>query len=428
MRLILAISSVLLLTAAVNTHAQPLNEENRRIHDAGDSVADDQANLFHAGDRVVILGNTFADLMHLHGYWETLLRFRCAEQGLMVRNLGWAGDTLSDRARPTNFASEDQWLSDYQTDVIIVCFGMGESFAGEAGLASFGEDLRRLLKHYQQQQYNGKSTPQLILVSPIAHEDVGSRSVNVPQRNEDLHRYAGLMGEIARELSISFVDLFQPTKALLDEGGGSRLTSNGIHLTPYGYWVVGQMFAEKVCPPAKPLRLVVDAGSLQREGQGGEISRIDQQGHEWSWNVEPAGWPSLPPPTGSRVHSSLTRFLDRLAIQSLPPGKYMLTIGSEAPTVATAKQWAAGVNVTFSPRHKAMEYYRDAVNEKNLLHFHGWRSLNQVHIIGERKQSPSGLALPEEIVEWMRRALEEDERLTSISTPSRNERWLLEQE
>lgn len=96
--------------------------------------------------------------------------------------------------------------------------------------------------------------------------------------------------------------------------------------------------------------------------------------------------------------------------------------------MATAKQWAAGVNVTFSPRHKAMEYYRDAVNEKNLLHFHGWRSLNQVHIIGERKQSPSGLALPEEIVEWMRRALEEDEKLTSISTPLRNERWLLEQE
>ena len=93
------------------------------------------------GDRVAIVGNRFADQLRVHGYLETLLLLHTRENPVSVRNLGWAGDMLTKRDRPTNFPTEESTLTDHRTDVIIGCFGMGESFEGEEGLEAFKKDL-----------------------------------------------------------------------------------------------------------------------------------------------------------------------------------------------------------------------------------------------------------------------------------------------
>lgn len=380
---------------------------------------------FQANDRVAIVGNAFADLMHLHGYFETILRHRCADQQIMVRNFGWAGDTLTDRARPENFASEDKWLGDYQTDVIIICFGMGESFDGESGIPDFEKELRDLLRHYRDQKYNGQSAPRLILISPIAHEDIDAKSVNVAQRNADLQSYSKSMGKVAKELSISFVDLFQPTTALMQEKNGSRLTSNGIQLTEYGYWAVSQILVDAIVPGRKPMRVVIDTAGGIPDASGGTITPLRQSKDEWSWKFAADGWPNLPPPANSQIHPSLKRFQDQVVIKSLPPGKHRLALGEGHSIVATAKQWSQGVTIGASPRHDDLEFYRRAINRKNLHYFHGWRALNQVHIVGERKKSPSGRALPAELVEWIRLGEEQDLQLANIPEPSKDETWIL---
>lgn len=41
------------------------------------------------GDRVAIVGNTFADQIREHGYLETLLLQRTRENPVSIRNLGW---------------------------------------------------------------------------------------------------------------------------------------------------------------------------------------------------------------------------------------------------------------------------------------------------------------------------------------------------
>lgn len=381
---------------------------------------------FQERDRVAIVGNAFADLMHLHGYFETLLRHRCADKNIMVRNFGWAGDTLNDRARPENFASEDQWLSDYKTDVIIICFGMADSFAGDGGLAEFGIELKSLANHYQSQKYNGALAPRLIFVSPIAHEDVGLSRVDVQQRNQDLKNYTDTMERICRELKISFVDLFSPSNELMDQANSSRLTNNGIQLNAYGYWAISQVLVEKIVPGKSPLRVVFDVGGQLPKTDGGVINQISQTENGLTWNVEANDWPTLPPPTGSKVHASLKRFQDQVVITSLPAGKHRLSFPGGQSMTATAQQWAAGVVINSSPRHQQLEGYRKSVNEKNLKYFHGWRALNQVHIVGERKKSPSGRALPAELVEWFRIAMKQDESLSNISDPSKNELWTLE--
>ena len=51
------------------------------------------------------------------------------------------------------------------------------------------------------------------------------------------------------------------------------------------------------------------------------------------------------------------------------------------------------------------------MNDKNLQFTYSWKALNQVHIVGERKKSRSGQALPNEVIEFYRLAKRKDEAL-----------------
>jgi hypothetical protein len=57
------------------------------------------------------------------------------------------------------------------------------------------------------------------------------------------------------------------------------------------------------------------------------------------------------------------------------------------------------------------------VNDKNQQFVYGWKALNQVHIVGERKSSPSGQALPAEVIAFKRLADEQDEALLRRPVP-----------
>ena len=122
------------------------------------------------GDRIAFVGNTFADQLWMHGYLETLLLQRSAGNPVSIRNLGWAGDMLTARDRPTNFATEESTLTAHKTDVIIACFGMGESFAGESGVERFKQDLQNFIASPKGKKYNGKTEVRLILISTIAYK------------------------------------------------------------------------------------------------------------------------------------------------------------------------------------------------------------------------------------------------------------------
>ncbi|HAT19285.1 MAG TPA: dehydrogenase, partial [Verrucomicrobiales bacterium] len=149
------------------------------------------------GDHIAIIGNTYADQLRIHGYLETLLLQRTQGNPVSIRNLGWGGDTLSIRERPTNFPTEESALLAHKTDVIVICFGMGESYAGKVGLSDFRSHLKRIIAAHKGKKYNGESAVRIALVSPIAHEDHGELSRNRKQRNSDLAAYVGAMQQVA---------------------------------------------------------------------------------------------------------------------------------------------------------------------------------------------------------------------------------------
>ena len=66
------------------------------------------------GDHIAIIGNTLADRMQHSGHLEATLHYRFPEHNLVVRDLGFSGDTLTERPRSDNFGSPDEWLSEGQ--------------------------------------------------------------------------------------------------------------------------------------------------------------------------------------------------------------------------------------------------------------------------------------------------------------------------
>ena len=113
------------------------------------------------GDHIAVIGNTLADRMQHSGFLEAQLHCRFPEHNLVVRDLGFSGDTITERPRSENFGSPDQWLSKVKADVVIAFFGYNESYAGEAGLPQFRKDLEEYIDHTLSQEYNGKSANRL---------------------------------------------------------------------------------------------------------------------------------------------------------------------------------------------------------------------------------------------------------------------------
>ena len=186
-------------------------------------------------DRIVFIGGNLAERFQYFGYWEALLHTKFPKMKLSVRNQGFTGDEVRFRPRSLDFGAPDQHLTDSKADVIFAFFGFSESFRGEAGLKTFSKELEQFIVHTLSQKYNGSTTPQLVLISPIAHEKLDTR--NFPdgtESNRNIALYTAAMGRAAEAHQIPFINLFELTQKLyaLDS---SYYTFNGVHLSDQGH-------------------------------------------------------------------------------------------------------------------------------------------------------------------------------------------------
>jgi putative heme-binding domain-containing protein len=164
------------------------------------------------GDHIAIIGNTLADRLQHYGHLEAMLHARFPEHNLVVRDLGFSGDTLTERPRSDNFGTPDEWLNEVKADVIIAFFGYNESYAGEAGLPQFRKDLEAFIDHTLSQKYNGESAPRLVLCSPIAFEDLKWPPLpDGKEQNKNLELYTAEMDRVATGKKVLFGDAFKPS-------------------------------------------------------------------------------------------------------------------------------------------------------------------------------------------------------------------------
>ena len=201
---------------------------------------------FHDGDRVVFIGNTFAERLQIFPHFEALLTARRPEARLTFRYLAWSGDEVDLRPRPLNFGDLHTHLREQGADVIVAAFGMNESFAGPEGIPHFRQKLGALLDTLRTEHYNGSSPPRVVLLSPIPHEEVAAVPLDPAAHNADLARYSEAMRQVAAERGVRFVDLLTALRPILDDPALGDLTLNGIHLEDRGYQIAGRLMAREL--------------------------------------------------------------------------------------------------------------------------------------------------------------------------------------
>ncbi len=234
----------------------------------GRAAADDAPKLeLRQGDRIILIGNTLAERMQYFGNFETLLQSRFPGRDLVFHDLGWSADELTLRPRSAGFQDHGHRLEDEKPDVVIAAFGFNESFAGPPGLAGFRKDLDKFVVDTTTTKFNGKAAPRLVLLSPIAHEDLGDPLVvDGKANNVNIKLYADAMAEAAARHKVGFVDLFAPTKALMDgkARGAEPLTINGIHLSATGDAAVAEILDGALFGP-RPASVKADLARLKAE-------------------------------------------------------------------------------------------------------------------------------------------------------------------
>ena len=234
------------------------------------------------------------------------------------------------------------------------------------------------------------------------------------------------MQKVAIEAQLPFVNLYEQTRYLMAEKTGPNLTTNGITLNQFGYWAVSHEFYKQLADkPLQPWSLNIDAKSKTGEVKGVAISKISAKNNSLLFTVTEKTPPSLPSPTDSELPPQLAAQRDTLTVTNLTPGNYTLVI--DGVQVATAKHtdWANGVPIDSSPAHREAEALRATINDKNLQFTYSWKALNQVHIVGERKTSPSGRALPAEVIAFDKLAKEREALISKKGPTLRKRQWQL---
>ena len=233
-------------------------------HPQSNSIAAEPTLKLQPNDRIVFIGNGLAERMQHDGWLETMIAAGFPKRKLSFRNLAFAGDELTTRARSPGFGSPDEWLTNTKADVVFAFFGYNESFAGKDGLKKFRADLTQFIRETLKQKYNGKSAPRLVLFSPVAFENL--KNPNLPdgrRHNTRLLLYTRAMRDVAAKEKVPFVDLFEISERLYRETR-QPLTINGIHLTPIGNRKIAFEIAAILFPETKFKLLTARKADLKR--------------------------------------------------------------------------------------------------------------------------------------------------------------------
>ena len=241
------------------------------------------------GERVVFIGNGLAERDVYYSRLETELHLRWPDRELFVRNMGHVGDTPGFRPHPSRetqwafpgadkfhpdkkthngkgfFPMPDEWLAHLKADTIVAFFGYNESFDGAAKAGNFEAELDAWVQHTLSKAYNGKTAPRVVLVSPLAFEDL-SKDRDLPNgeaENASLLLYTQAMENVAKKHGLTFIDIFTPSKAAYAQAKQS-FTADGFMPTDAGYqqlakWLADGLFGRKAWDTKPDPKLVHEA-------------------------------------------------------------------------------------------------------------------------------------------------------------------------
>jgi len=331
------------------------------------------------GDRVVLIGSTLIEREQESSYLETWLTVRSPGRGIVFRNLGWSGDTVEGVSRGESLGpgAGFRQLVDHvvalKPTVIVLGYGANESFGGQAGLPAFRLGLGRLWDEL------ARTGARFVVLTPNRQENLPPPLPDPTAHNADLESYGSALRDEAERRRATCIDLF----TFLLDGASTQppqpWTSNGLHLSPSGYWkAAGLIVAEMAQPPGMPWQVDIDGGAFAAAGTRLTELQIEPTGARFRLLDDLLPDPVCPDP---RIKSSNRR----LRVDGLAAGRYQLNSDGKKVVTADAGTWAEGVTISEGPEFAQVEALRSRINAKNLMYFHRWRPQNETYLFGFRK-------------------------------------------
>ena len=195
-------------------------------------------------DTILFYGNSMVERLLESGYLEAEVQLAHSDKNLHLRSLAWTGDEVGWRARPEGYVEHlKTLLAKWPANVVVLGYGMNESFAGQAGLKEFRTQYELLLREMKRLHPQAR----LVLLSPIAVP-------NDEQRNADVAAYAAVVADLAKADDAAFVDLFAASKAAYAKSA-MPLTIQGIHLNEAGCREMGAVIARHLVGDAAMARV-----------------------------------------------------------------------------------------------------------------------------------------------------------------------------
>lgn len=211
--------------------------------------------------RIVLIGNNLGSRMMEYGDFDTELQTRFPDFNLFIRNICSPGNTPGFRPHPSrnspwafpgaekfnpefdintgsegHFPTEDEWLIELKPDVILGFFGYNESFRGPEGIEDFKGEIAAFIDHTKSQDYNGGKGTTLVLISPIAFEDLTDK-FDLPdgkEFNKNIQLYAAAMQQVAKDKNVPFLDVFDISQKWYEQSS-DYLTIDGSQLSEKAY-------------------------------------------------------------------------------------------------------------------------------------------------------------------------------------------------
>ncbi len=206
---------------------------------------------FKDGERIVLLGSTIIEREQKFGFLETALALGATDKKLVVRNLGWSGDTVFGHARSYFGPPEEglerlsKHLEMLKPTVAITCYGADMPFEGLFKMPDFITGYRKLLELVRSKSPNVR----IIIVAPPPFENLGPPLPDMADKNAKLGEIRDALKEFAAKQAATFVDTFDLMGGARKERPEHPLTDSGLHYGEAGYKLWATRLAEALGLP-----------------------------------------------------------------------------------------------------------------------------------------------------------------------------------
>ena len=214
------------------------------------------------GDRIILIGNTLAERMQYFGHFETLAARPLSRARAGRPQPGLVGRRADPAPAPGAF--QGPWPHAQGREARRARSPSSASTnrsPARPASANSRATWKTSSRSRRPPSTTARTPPRLVLLSPIAHEDLKNPHITDGKKNnENIKLYTDAMAELAGKHGVVFVDLFTPSKQLY-EASDQPLTINGIHLSDEGYRQLGPELDEALFGP-RPARSKADLKAL----------------------------------------------------------------------------------------------------------------------------------------------------------------------